>query len=317
MGNMMKYLENILGIKTNIEPWHGAAKLPYFLSDGYTFTKTTLAGVPCLFMKPKDELGTLTAVKKHLTKVREIEPLPVVLELDGMTARRRKSLIDARIPFVAPDIQIYLPFLGVALTERYTSEKPPKTTLMPSSQLLLFYYLYGGEPELYTNGVAEKLGLSAMQITRAVQQLKVLGLMSVKKDGVRTVISNTADRRALFEAAKPHLMNPVRKRIYAELNATPAGLPLSGLSALAELSMLNPPEVKTFACFGEPAGLSGTDTLIDSDKQAAVEIWRYDPALLSGHAGVADPLSLTVSLSPDGDERIEQAVDELLSNLWR
>jgi DNA-binding MarR family transcriptional regulator len=306
----------MLGIELNSKPWDGADKLPFFLIDRYDFKKAALDGVPCLFMTPKGEPDTLPAIKKHIANVRKTEPLPIVLELDGITARRRKSLIEARIPFVAPQCQIYLPFLGVALNERYTSVKAPGETLMPSSQLLLFHYLYQDEPELRTGGAADMFGLSAMQISRAIKQLTALGLVTAHKDGVRMLISSAESRRVLFEKAKPHLLNPVRKRMYAERGELPDGLPLAGYSALSELTMLGGPAITTFAFFGKAGDIAGTDALVDNAVQAEVEMWRYDPALLSKRPGVVDALSLFVSLPPDDDPRVEQAIEELLLDIW-
>ena len=230
--------------------------------------------------------------------------------------RAQKSLIDAHIPFVAPECQIYLPFLGIALNERYASAKPPNETLMPSSQLLFFYYLCQNGQELHTDGTADMLNLSAMQISRAKKQLAALGLVSSRKEGVRTVISSKEHRRDLFERSKPYLLNPVRKRIIVERVALPAGLPLSGYSALSELTMLGGPPTETFAFFGKVGELAGTDTLVDNASQAEVEIWRYGPSLLSNHAGIVDTLSLLVSLPPSDDARVEQSMDELTKTMW-
>ena len=312
----MQYIANTLGVEVNTEPWEGKSKLPFFLIDRYYFNKAVLDGVSCLFMKPKSEPDTLTAIKKHIAKVREAEPLTVVLELDGMTARRRKSLIEARIPFVAPGCQIYLPFLGIALNERYTSVKTPVETLMPSSQLLLFHYLYQNESELRTGKTAESFNISAMQISRAIKQLTALGLVTARKDGVRLIISGIENRYALFEKAKPYLLNPVRKRLYAERNELPDGLPLAGYSALSELSMLSEPPAAAFAFFGRVGSLSGSEILVDNTTQAEVEVWRYDPVLLSKRPEIVDTLSLIASLPADDDPRVEQAIDELLSDLW-
>jgi len=121
----------------------------------------------------------------------------------------------------------------------------------------------------------------------------------------------------LFDKAKPYLMNPVRKRLYVEYEDLPEGLPISGYSALSELTMLGSMETETFAFFGKADGLSGADTLVDNLVQAEVEIWRYDPTLLSKVPNVVDALSLVASLPPDNDPRVEQSIDELLSNVWR
>jgi len=311
----MKYVADTLGIEVNIESWGNTAGLPYYLIDRYDFKKADFDGVPCLLMKPKGEPETLTAIKKHIANVRKAEPLPVALELGSMTARRRKSLIEARIPFIAPGCQIYLPFMGIALSERYKSVTPPSKILMPSAQLLLFYYLYQDKPELYAGETADMFGISAMQVSRAIKQLTTLGLVSARKDGVRTVISCSERRFDLFERSKPHLIDPVRKRIFVEYKDLPDGLPLSGYSALSELTMLGGSALETFAFFGKAGELTGTGTLVDNSAQAEVELWRYDPALLSKNPGVVDTLSLVTSIDPGDDERAEQAVDELLETV--
>lgn len=312
----MKYIVETLGIEAYVEQWDGISKLPYYLIDRYIFKKAELDGISCLFLKPKGELETINAIKKHIKIIHEIELIPVVLDLDSIIAWRRKSFIGARIPFVVADSQIYLPFLGIALTERYTTKTQYNEILMPSSQLVFFYYLYQGKTELYTNGLADSFNLSAMQISRSIKQLQTLGLISVRKDGVKTVIYSKVNHRELFKIAKPHLLNPVQKHFYAEFSAIPSGLPLSGLCALSELTMLNPPVEKTFALYDKTVKLTGTDTLIDSYIQVEIEIWRYAPALLSDRSNIVDTLSLITSIKSTDDERIEQAVEEALNNMW-
>lgn len=312
----MQYIADTLGIEMSTETWNSAGKLPYYLVDRYDFIKAILEGVPCLLMKPKGELETLTAIKKHIAKVNEVEQIPVVLNLNAVNARRRKSLIDARIPFVAPACQIYLPFMGVALSERYSSVKVPATILMPSSQLILFHYLYSEDAELQVGETAGLFSISAMQVSRAVKQLTALGLVLSRKDGVRTILSSIEPRSILFEKAKPHILNPVRKRIYIETVDLPKGLPLSGNSALSEMTMLGGTGTDTYAYYGSADELTGVETLADNTRQTEVEIWRYNPALLSKRLGVVDALSLIASLPSDDDPRVEQAVDELLLRIW-
>ena len=313
----MNYIEDTLSVKLTTRAWDDENRLPYYLLNRYEFKKAFLDGEPCIFMKPKGELVTLTALKKHISRVREIAPYPIALDIEEMTAQRRKSLIKARIPFIAPPCHIYLPFLGIALFEQYMSIERPKDILMPSSQLLLFYYLYHVEPSLRAGETAKKFGVSAMQISRAVNQLVSLGLVNERKDGVRIIISSKESRRDLFEKAKPHLVNPVRKRLYVEHENLPTDLFVSGYSALSELTMLGRPSNETFAYFGKNDEINGTDILIDQNEQTEVEIWRYDPSILSIHSGVVDPLSLVTSLLHTEDPRVEQSIDELLSQVWR
>ena len=45
-------------------------------------------------------------------------------------------------------------------------------------------------------------------------------------------------------------------------------------------------------------------------------MWRYNPCKLS-NGSVVDELSLALALREDADERVEEAVEEMLDNLWR
>ena len=313
----MKYVADTLGVKLITKAWDDESKLPYYLTNHYEFKRAYFGGEPCILMKPKGELANLTVLKKHISRVREVAPYPIALDLDEMTAQRRKSLIKAKIPFAAPPCHIYLPFLGVALFDRYTSLSRPTETLMPSSQLLLFHYLYQSKPELYTGETADMFGISVMQVSRAVKQLSALGLVFDSKDGVRIIISSKERKRDLFEKAKPFLLNPVRKKLYVDNKDFPTRLPLAGYSALSELTMLGQPSTKIFAFYSKSSELKGTEVLYDDNEQTEVEIWRYNPITLSKQPGIVDVLSLATSLLSDDDPRVEQSIDELLSEVWR
>jgi len=45
-------------------------------------------------------------------------------------------------------------------------------------------------------------------------------------------------------------------------------------------------------------------------------MWRYNPCKLS-NGSVVDELSLALALREDADERVEEAVEKMLDNLWR
>ena len=42
---------------------------------------------------------------------------------------------------------------------------------------------------------------------------------------------------------------------------------------------------------------------------------QYDPKIL-GKNGIVDPLSLAIALQDSADERVEQAIDEMLMKAW-
>ena len=81
--------------------------------------------------------------------------------------------------------------------------------------------------------------------------------------------------------------------------------------------MLNPPAAEYFAAESIAAwNKSSSGKLHNSDDQCAVELWRYDPKRLADGKCV-DRLSLALALKEDRDERIEEAVEEMLTGVWR
>jgi len=312
----MNYIADTLGIEVVIKPWNANAGLPYYITDAYGFQAAKLDKTRCLLIEPKGELAAIPALKKHLSKISECTDMLLVLDVASLNAKQRKALIAAKIPFVARGSGLYLPFLGAALTERFLTRSKASDILSPTAQLLFFRYIYQGESEMYLSGLAELFGVSAMQITRAVKQLAALELIKTRKDGVQVVISGAERGSALLEKAKSHLLNPVRKCFYINKAELPLGLPLAGESALAEFTMLNPPQVAVYAFYGKVNALSGTETLVEPETQVKIEVWRYSPSLLSLNKNLPDRLSLWLSLSDD-DARIEIAKEELLAELWR
>jgi DNA-binding MarR family transcriptional regulator len=309
-------LTDALGVDVISVPWAGAGNLPYILEETYDFRKVTLDGTVCLFAEPRNEMPTVQAVARNFERVREAEPLPVVLKTGGLSAERRKALIAARIPFVARE-QIYLPFMGAVLQDKLYAEPNPREKLMPSAQMLLFAYLYQNNSKLYPGKLTQKLELSAMQITRAVRQLQKMNLFEVDKDGVSVVIHGKTNHRALFEATEPYLLDPVKEILYINGGAKTKDLPFAGISALSRMTMLADDNVPAYAYHSRTDKLVGENVLSDRDRQVRVEIWKYAPALLSRDKSIADPLSVLVSLKGERDERVQQAAEDVLGGLWR
>jgi len=310
-------LSDVFGIKVIYEPWEGTDSIPYFLNEAYDFRKVIMDGTPCLFAEPRSQAPEIQSLIKHFAAIYSTAALPVVLKINVVSGEYRKALMEARVPFVASS-QAYLPFMGTVLQKQLYSEPKPREKLMPSSQMLLFAYLYQDRGEMYTSPMAEKIGFSAMQITRAIRQLCSLNLIEVSKEGVQVVVKGKANHRALFENAATYLLDPVRDIFYVPRDERISHLPYAGISALSEMSMLAAPEPQTYAYYSKTNKLHGERGLTDSEKQVRVERWKYDPSSLSEKDNIADPLSVIASLKDERDDaRVEQAIEDVLKKLWR
>ena len=72
----------------------------------------------------------------------------------------------------------------VDLQERCSAEKKTREEILPSAQMLLLHFIYGGAQELSTSQAAKDLELTPTSISRASKQLEEMGLLHIKKEGV-------------------------------------------------------------------------------------------------------------------------------------
>ena len=312
----MEFVEKILGVKVSRNIWDKNNSVTYYLSGRYGIEKVLINQCPCLFIRPLNGLDAILSIKKHIKKLQETENIPVVLELDNISHHRMQSFIEEKIPFVVSGKLLYLPFIGAYIQERFSSVAKQIEKIQPSTQLLLFYFIYNNAKPLYANLTIEKLGFSAMTITRAVRQLEQTGLVAVTKNGVNKIIASDLTSQELFVKAKPYLINPIQKKVYIAKSDLNMYMAKAGILALSEMTMLNPSLLDTYAIESRYASeLKISDELIDEQNQVELELWKYDP-LLFGSNGCVDLLSLSMALSDETDERVELLIEESLNKLW-
>ena len=316
MGDNMEYLNKVLGVKViykDVEFKH----LPNFIATRYRLQLVSMNEQKIIFLYPKTELEQIEVLKKHIARIQKNENLPVVLVLKELSFRQREYLIREKIPFVVDGKQIYLPFMAVYLQERYSAEKIPREEILPSAQMLLLHFIYGGEQELSTSQAAKDLELTPTSISRASRQLEEMGLLHIRKVGVQRIMQSEESPKTLFQKAGDKLLNPIKRTVYIPKKYVGTDLLESGYSALAEYSMLNEPNVRCYAAkrISQWKDFT-TNSLQNSKVQVAVEMWRYNPRKLSTRNTV-DELSLALTLREDADERVEEAVEEMLHKLWR
>lgn len=312
----MEYLKRVLGIEVLYEN-KALEHLPNFINTRYVSQRVFLNGQKVVFLYPKNELEQVETLKKHLERVKKSADCPVVLVLEQITARQREYLLREKVAFIVDGKQIYLPFMAVYLQERCDAEKSDREEILPSAQMLLLYFIYEGAKELSTSQAAKDLELTPTSISRASKQLEEMGLLQAKKIGVQKILSSENSPKELFYKAEKALLSPVKRTVYIPDEKVKIELLESGYSALAEYSMLKAPSVRCYA--SEKISQWNdfmTKDLQDSNSQVAIEMWRYDPRKLSREKMV-DELSLALSLREDADERVEEAVEEMLNNLWR
>ena len=311
----MDILKDIFGLQVEYERWNKQGALPMYIAGSYDFLIAILNGCRWIVLSPTEELVTIPALKKQIKRIQEIENVPVVIKLPSISPYKRKKMIANGVSFITGK-QVFLPFLGMFLAQESESFLEVNK-LMFSTQQLALMYLYNNSKKLYVSRATRKLPFTAMTMSRAVKQLEATRLFYTTRDGVNKVIESHYSGQELFEKIKEYMTSPVRKIGYLNKTEITADMVLAGDSALAEMTMLNPNRVMTYAVytkFFDKGKL--VNELIDPYEQVRVELWEYDPRLFS-EDNMADRLSVVLSLAENEDERVEEAIEELLEGVWR
>lgn len=314
----MEYIQRVLGLDVARADWKGRKKLPYFMLEAYRFDEVNIDGLSCLFVKPQDKLAPMSALKKHIDLLRGQADQPVVFELDTISPYRKTAFIEGKIPFVVPGRQLYLPFIGVVQRERGDAEPSDSSVekLIPSAQMLLFYLILENCCDLFISEAAQRFGMTPMSISRAARQLEMAGLVRRESRGVRKYIISHDAPEALFRKARPFLIDPVRKVVFIRRDDMREGLFEAGISALSKRGKLNPPAAAVYGtALSETVFKTRVNELIDDKDYVVLEIWKYDPIMIV-RGNEADPLSLYMSLAHEKDERVEQALEDMLKEVF-
>jgi hypothetical protein len=318
--SVQAYLKETLGIAPKARAWPGVAKLPYFLHDAFEVRELTLLGRQILLAIDRQPymLG-LASIRRQMDTLRHRAGLPVVYVTGALASYERKRLIEQKVAFIVPGNQLYLPDLGIDLREYFRrSPDAPGGALSPATQAMLIAVLLRGpwHAEWQPAEVAKGLGYSAMTLSRAVKELTATGIASLHTEGRARWLRMERTAAETWETAKPMLRSPSKRRFWAK--PTPDGsapnIRLAGLSALARYSMLAELEWQVYAV--SPAQWKATTragiAILPEHLPGACEweLWHYSPALVPD-SDTVDPLSLTLSLQGNSDERILLALDEL------
>jgi len=317
MERCIEYIEETLHVPVDASVYQHCDKLPLYLRNGYDLYLLTIQGVECLLMRPK-EPANLSSLRKQCGLLSKLTGLDCVVSLENVRVYTREKMLSEGIPFVVAGQQLYMPFMGVALTKKAIRDIPQAQQLSYGAQKMLLNAIYQGWRTITLTETAKALKISKMSVTRYFDELQSLGISLIKSGKKERRFLWDADRRALWEYVHPFLRNPIAKQHRLEYltDSTPAKL--GGISALCHYSMLADNSYTTYAISKETAKAIGLSTFkqIPSDEVpgAVVQVMHYDVEY--GDANAIDPLTAILSLADDDktDPRVEAAIEQTLED---
>lgn len=308
---------DILGLKINFKKWNKEKELPLFILDNFLVQKAIINDIECLSLTPKGDLPTLPAFKKQISIIKEIENVPIFLQLDVISSFRRQNLLKNKVPFILKDKMVYLPFMATYLTNTYHEETTVEKLAL-ASQLLFTWILYQNTNKYYISDAVKSLGFSNMTLTRAYRQLCATQLFEEHKDGRKIFLTAKLSKVDLFNKMRPYLQSPFYTQGYILKKEITKDMIPAGELTFSQYSNLNPPNLKTYAIEKKHIkNIKLQREYYSYDEQVELQIWKYNPLIFSQNKKNIDTISLIISLSGNIDERLEKEIEKLLAQILK
>ena len=320
MNPFIKYIEEILHVPVDASVYPRGDALPLYLRNGYDLYTLTIQNIQCLLARPKEPVN-LTALRKQCAQLTKLVGLDCVLCLNSARIYTKEKMLSEGIPFIIAGQQIYMPFLGIALTQSGVRDVPLTDKISFSTQKMLLTAIYDGWGILTLTAAAKAIGMSKMSMTRCFDELQALGLPLVKAEAKLRKFIWEGSRRALWDIVCPVLRNPVARqyRLDKQFEIMPAKL--GGMSALCHYSMLADEPYAVYAVSRDAAKALdiGKLQLIPDDEAPVmvVQVMQYEINYVDALA--LDPLTAILSLNDADklDPRVEAAIEKVLEDCLR
>lgn len=283
-------------------------KLPILITKAYTFYVTELTGIHAILLDVKNPYdATPIKLQKHQNIISAKTGSHTIFILERIASYNISRLAAAKVNFIVPNKQIYIPSLMMNMKE-VKSELVLEDEVMPSmAQCILLYHLEKCDLTGKTaKELADMFKVSYPNTSRAMRWLEKKGLCRL--EGVKTKeLILDSDRKTLWREALPLMPSPIERVAYTSEPFPEAKI--AGESAMEKLTMLASPQIPSIAISKASAKKQGSK-LFKHESYCRVEIWRYDPNILAT-GNTVDPLSLYLSLQKSNDERVQIELDNL------
>lgn len=318
---LASYIETVLGDSPTFSGWDQTSRLPYYLNSSYFILQMTLLGQTCIVLLENQQRSvSLPDVKKHMDALRQLTESPLVFVTETLASYERKRLIERGVQFIVPGNQLFIPELGLDLREYFRARQEKTEFMSPATQAMVIHLLMNDwkhSLQLSQATLGQPFKYSKMTISRAVKELKGLGLITVEADKQQH-IEILVPARQLWQNARKHMRSPVKRTLW--LNRVPLldGQPLllAGESALARQTLLVEPWLAIYACSSETLNAlqNAAEPITEvapEEAACALQIWSYDPTVYAWAVPYVDPFSLILSLQDSKDERIQIGLSQL------
>lgn len=316
---MKQFLENTLRQSVSIEKEEYLKdKLPLAFRGRYVFYKVETNGLQWIAIEPKND-ASLIMLRKDRARVEKVAGLNCAVFLDSTSFYIKEKFVEEGIPFVLKGKQVYLPFIGLLLSNENKRDIAPVHLISFLTQRVILMAIYEKWENVTVSEAARRLDVSKMSVSRCFDEIEYLNVDILGMKGKSRVITVPADVKSLWNDVKGVLRNPVIARI--ELPDDISLNKKAGISALSEYSLLSDNEYPTYAITKKEIAETGIKKMKQAHPGEAIgcAVLELGYFIDFENKGLEDPLSVALSITDmeRQDERVNISLKEMLEEyVW-
>jgi hypothetical protein len=315
MQEALSFIKEYIDSKAGLQPIDLKGKLSIATNSRFAFWELYLLGRNYLLTQPFEHVMIKRLISDFVEIENKTDKTPVFYS-DSITQYMKQRLIAERIPFLLGDKQFFLPTVGMNIGLSKKFEKTVRQNFTPATQAVFLYLLYCNDSTVGHEQIIKGLGLSRISVSRAINELDNLHLLSISISGKTNKKQEIAvgDKKRFYSEGIQHFGKVIRNTLYFA-GVPKVKLPKSGLSALSERTMLNPPAHPIYALHSRNKDILDGKQIsvidfVEQEDAYQVDLLAYNPVPLLQDS-LVDAVTMIQSLN-EHDERIESAVSEYM-----
>ena len=275
--------------------------LPVVIKSNYDCYSAAIMGIDICLCFAKDEKSiTPSKIQLHLQMLEQHVGKPCIIVLEDIPSYNIKRLIDQRVNFIIIGKQMFVPSLMLDLRKMPTKDKDIKDQIPPLAQCMILYVLQGKNLIATISEITELFGVSYSTANRAVRWLQSKGFIFTGRTNKNIQFLFLGNE--LWDKALPYLISPIEKT--SRTNYQPTNALISGCSVFSD-------KMKTYAIYKDAS--KDISETINGDY--TIEVWKYNPMILSNDKKHVDYLSLYLSLKDNTDEESSSIANKLIKEV--
>lgn len=309
---MKDYLEKVLRQKIIINNNQKIySDLPLKYKEQYQIYDVSTNGLKWIAIKPNINIGLIN-LRKDREKIENEINLNCAIFLDSSTFYIREKMIDEGIPFVIKDKDVYLPFIGVLLSNSNKRSVKPVHLISFLTQKLILIAMYEKWSKVNASEASKRLNVTRMSISRCFDEIEYLNIDIIKVISKTRYITINKDILVLWEEIKPLLRNPVIKTY--ELVDDVKLKNKAGISALSEYTLYSDNIFPTYFLEKKDISKIKRSKLATINDKVGSIVLEVGYSICLDKNKIQDPFSvfLTLQDQEEKDVRLSISIDEML-----